>query len=228
MTDNFTVKQFAALFPADDELPRMLRRKAVSRSGEYRQFVDILYDDIDVCLREFQKSPELRQKDSEDRLTEELNVQLRRLGYDATHDTSAGGHVDITVKLGTLSWIGEAKKDQKFIEGFRQLTTRYRPASGNPDHNAFGLILYLVKDGARVKDKLKAWRMKMQKEGLEQYKDWDCPRNSFAFYSAHIADWSGMPVFIRHMMVGMHHDPQDASARATKARAAAKAKPMRQ
>ena len=226
MIDTLTLAQFSAFFPENHEVPRMLKRHAIARNGVYDDFVTILYEDLDVCIQEFQKSPELRQNDSEDRLTEELNAQLRRLGYDATHDTSAGGHVDVTVKLGTLTWVAEAKKDQKFIEGFLQLSTRYRPASGDPSHNAAGLIFYLVKNGKDVAGKLASWLVEMQDQKLPDFTHRNCQRNPFAFFTAHKAEWSGLPVHIRHVMVGMHHEPKDASGRAKVARALkAKAKP---
>lgn len=218
MMESLTLAQFSSFFSENHEVRRMLKRHAISQKGDYSDFISTLYEDLDICVQEFQKSPELRQNDSEDRLTEEVNVQLRRLGYDATHDTSAGGHVDITVKLGTLTWVAEAKKDQKFIEGFLQLSTRYRPASGDPNHNAAGLIFYLVNNSKNVAEKLASWLKEMQAQNLPDFQSHACNRNPFAFFTSHKAEWSGLPIHIRHLMVGMHHDPQDASGRAKKAR----------
>lgn len=223
MMEDMTMAQIMSLLPVGSELTRMLRRNKILATSNYDAFIELLYEDIDICTQQMQKNPQLRKNDTEDRLTEDINSQLERMGYEATHDTSAGGHVDITVKLGTLTWVGEAKKDQKFIEGFKQLTTRYRPASGNPKHSSVGLIFYLVKTG-NVVQQLGAWRQKMADEFLPGYKTRDCPRNPFAFYSEHIGDWSGLPVQIRHMMVCLYHDPKDASGRNRKGKTKAPAK----
>jgi len=133
-----------------------IRRQMIGEGGTYQEFIEQLYADIDDSIYELQASRELRQNDSEDRITLDILVGLKRHGYNATHDSKTGGHVDLSVRMGPHSWIGEAKKDGNFHEGFLQLTSRYVQASGNYAHDHGGLLFYMVKTSDAL-GKLISW-----------------------------------------------------------------------
>lgn len=63
-----------------------LRRVKISEEGTYEEFVDQLYDDIDQLIYRMQAGPEVRQSDSEDRLSSEVLGGLSIMGYDAVAD----------------------------------------------------------------------------------------------------------------------------------------------
>lgn len=195
-----------------------LRRAKISEEGTYEEFVGQLYDDIDQLIYRMQGGPELRQKDSEDRLSAEVLGGLSIFGYDAVADGKTGGHVDLSVKMGEFSWIGEAKKDGNFHEGFLQLTTRYVPASGNFAHNQGGLIFYLVAT-PNARGKITTWRDDLTSKGHGCV---DCTRNPLAFYSDHRLESSGTDFKVRTMGVALYHKPKDKSARTSAANKAAK------
>lgn len=195
-----------------------LRRVKISEEGSYEEFVDQLYDDIDQLIYRMQAGPEVRQSDSEDRLSSEVLGGLSIMGYDAVADGKTGGHVDLSVKMGQFSWVGEAKKDGNFHEGFLQLTTRYVPASGNFSHNQGGLIFYLV-ETPDARGKLDTWRDKLVSQGHGCV---DCTRNRLAFYSDHHYAGSGTSFKVRTMGVSLYHKPQDKSARISAAKRASK------
>ena len=194
------------------------RRAKISEEGSYEEFVDQLYDDIDQLIYRMQGGPEIRQADSEDRLSSEVLGGLSILGYDAVADGKTGGHVDLSVKMGEFSWIGEAKKDGNFHEGFLQLTTRYVPASGNFAHNQGGLIFYLIAT-PDARSKLSTWRDDLTSKGNACA---DCKRNQLAFYSDHKFESSGTNFKVRTMGVALYHKPKDKSARTSAAKKAAK------
>jgi hypothetical protein len=156
--------------------------------------------------------------DSEDRLSSEVLGGLSILGYDAVADGKTGGHVDLSVKMGEYSWIGEAKKDGNFHEGFLQLTTRYVPVSGNFAHNQGGLIFYLIAT-PDARSKLGTWRDNLTSKGHACV---DCKRNQLAFYSDHKLESSGTNFKVRTMGVALYHKPKDKSARTSAAKKAAK------
>ena len=81
-----------------------LRRAKISDEGTYEEFVRQLYDDIDQLIYRMQSGPELRQNDSEDRLSAEVLGGLSIFGYEAFADGKTGGHVDLSVKMGKFSW----------------------------------------------------------------------------------------------------------------------------
>ncbi len=195
-----------------------LLRAKISEEGTYEEFVGQLYDDIDQLIYRMQSGPELRQTDSEDRLSADVLGGLNIFGYDAVADGKTGGHVDLSVKMGEFSWIGEAKKDGNFYEGFLQLTTRYVPASGNFAHNQSGLIFYLVAT-PDARGKLTTWRDNLTSKGHACV---DCARNPLAFYSDHTVESSGTVFKVRTMGVALYHKPKDKSARNSAAKKAAK------
>jgi hypothetical protein len=195
-----------------------LRRAKISEEGSYEEFVDQLYDDIDQLIYSMQAGREVRQKDSEDRLSAEVLFGLRLHGYEAIADSKTGGHVDLSVKMGEFSWIGEAKKDGNFHEGFLQLTTRYVPASGNFAHNQGGLIFYLIAT-PDARAKLDTWRDDLTSKS---HTCLDCKRNQLAFYSDHKLESSGTNFKVRTMGVALYHKPKDKSARTSAANKTAK------
>lgn len=217
--------KFANLLGGNGVAARYQQREAMSRSKNYVGFVQLLYADLDDIINTFQANPQKRNQDGEDRITEELVSNLGTAGYDASHDTASGGHVDLTVKLGRHSWIGEAKKDAKFDEGFKQLSDRYRPASGNFHHNHGGMLLYYCK-GADVTTQLDRWRKKLPtvtyKNGIKfkKLETIDCPTSEFSFFSRHMHNVTGKYFIVRHMAVGLQFEPSDASGRNVRAKAA--------
>jgi hypothetical protein len=195
-----------------------LLREWIADEGAYQDFVSQLYEDIDDSIYALQASRELRQADGEDRITQDILFGLSQKGYQATHDSKTGGHVDLSIRLGTHSWIGEAKKDGNFQEGFLQLTTRYVQASGNFSHDHGGLLLYLVKVPDALKT-LNSWRNKLAKDGANCS---NCMTNRLAFFSTHKLEGPGTEFTIRSMAVSLFHKPLDKSARNTVVKQAAR------
>lgn len=213
------VDQFAALLGGDRNLEAAFARARIAKEGIYDEFVERLYDDLDEVIYSLQRNPELLQGDVEDRITLDLLRPLRHLGYSAEHDSKTGGHVDLTVGYGTFTWIGEAKKDGNFAEGFLQLMTRYRPGSGNFAHNAGGLLFYLIKSND-AKGELEKWMEELKGEALSCAQ---CKKNVLAFFSEHKLAGSGTTFRVRTMAVSLYHQPMDKSGRTTRARRTAKA-----
>lgn len=214
-----SVDEFSKL-TTDKFLRAAIKRSKINVGGTYGEFIEQLYSDIDDLIYDMQGGRELRQKDGEDRLSADIVCGLRRHGYTAEGDAKHGGHIDVSVELGGFTWIGEAKKDGNFREGFLQLMTRYVPASGNYSHDQGGLIFYFVETD-NAKGKLDQWRTELTEDGNACT---DCNKNVLAFYSDHTLQGSGTNFKVRTIGVAMFHDPQDRSGRITSAKKAAKKK----
>lgn len=213
-----TIEQFER-YAGKKKVEAAIRREWICEKGTYHEFVEQLYDDIDESIYALQSTRELRQKDGEDRISLDILVGLNRQGYSATHDGKTGGHVDLSVRLGEHSWIGEAKKDGNFYEGFLQLTTRYVQASGNFAHDQGGLLFYMV-ESTDALGKLDGWRTKLTTDG---HACEPCAKNKLAFYSEHKLEGSGTDFKVRTMAVSLYHRPLDKSARTSAAKRLAKA-----
>lgn len=226
--------QFASHLGGYGVAARFQQREAVAESNDYHQFIDLLYQDLDDIFNKMQSSPKRRAQRDEDGITDEIVIVLSSIGYDADHDKDLGGHVDVTVELGAHSWIGEAKKDSKFNEGFLQLTTRYRHPSGNFEHSHGGMLLYFADQTANIQTLTKRWRAKFEdkeframfceEENIDKVVIENCQkRPQTAFYTKHIHNVTGNEFVVRHMSMALMFHPQDISGRQTAARKAAKA-----
>lgn len=215
-----TLEQFQR-FAGKHIVQAALRREWIREEGTYQDFVSQLYADLDESIYLLQATRELRQKDTEDRISQDILIGLSQKGYQATHDTKTGGHVDLSIRLGDHSWIGEAKKDGNFHEGLLQLATRYVQASGNFAHDQGGLLFYMVQT-ADALGKLNGWRTKLNTDGHACF---DCTNNKLVFYSTHKLEGSGTDFTVRTMAVSLYHQPKDKSARISLAKKTAKTKP---
>ncbi|MBD2464476.1 HEAT repeat domain-containing protein [Oscillatoria sp. FACHB-1407] len=185
--------------------------------SEEGSFIKKIYQDIDRAIYQIQDNRELRQKDSEDRLTIDIVGQLLSLNYEAAHDTKIGGHVDLVVKKDDFKWLGEAKiyRDNTCLwEGFQQLVTRYSTGDSNQNHG--GLIIYIFQENA--KSIMDNWQIYLMSKELPDYVCKPCEMRDLAFTSSHRHESSGKPFYVRHMPVILHFAPKDKSGRRRKNR----------
>ncbi len=184
----------------------------------YTEFLDALYSDLNLALGELEKSP--GDDEAEDATTHRLLLVLRGMGYSATHDAHAGGHVDITVEMKrkNFSWIGEAKRFTSvadLTEGYLQLATRYRPQLMDGKLHG-GLIGYLRRPDAA--SHMKNWREHFASINVAAGAvTRDCDRRGpLAFHSSHPHQDFGIPLEVWHTCVVLHFHPRDKSGRTAK------------
>lgn len=206
--DDFTIAQLRAMAPVIPGVGTFFDRLL---ANNYKDFVDVLYKDIDAVIEGFQENPELLKEDGEDRLTSEIKRGLKLLGYAATHDEKIGGHSDLVVrgkKAGFL-WIGEAKIHGSYdylYQGFQQLTTRY--STGDSNQDCGGMLIYIKNNDA--KGVVVNWRAHLKAKALDDYSESDCQdRPNFVFYSTHKHERSGAPFRVKHIGIILGFDPKD-------------------
>lgn len=207
MNDLDKLSAFLALTKAEPATALYVER---ALANTYDRFIKILYQDVDRIISLFQTRKQTYHDASEDTISMTLADQLLTLGYNATHDTKNGGHMDLHIKSKRQDflWIGEAKRDYGpawIAEGMMQLTRRYSDGAKGRTHG--GLLLYIQNKNAK---KIFAdWRKAPADECI--YDDLvtsDCPINpDLAFMSVHTHDTSGLDYTIRHMGVALFHEP---------------------
>ncbi len=176
---------------------------------DYDDFVGVLYKDIDTIVAEMEENPEHYMKDSEDRLTIQIKISLRLMGYEANHDAKIGGHTDLSVKKPSQNWlwIGEAKLyggPKYLMTGFKQLTTRYSP--GNYNNNQGGMLIYIQKKDAKML--MDKWGKMLVSEG-DISESFACGVNPLSFYSKHKHQRTGLDFTVRHIPFVLYFDPRD-------------------
>lgn len=174
----------------------------------YDDFIEVLYKDIDLSIKNLEESAELYQKCEEDLLSHVIATYLRGKGYSATHDEKHRGHCDILVRKGNYKWIGEAKIHGAYdtlFKGFQQLNTRY--STGDINQTAGGMIIYIR--GKNAKRVMETWETHLKGKNLPDLITDTPPRESLAFFSTHTHEGSGLSFKVRHMPVLLYFNPED-------------------
>lgn len=209
-----------------------LRRKVLTPDPQnYAEFLDLLYDDIDLGIKElakyrdvFHKGLKNNSEEAEDLINVIICMFLQGRGWQASHDTSINGHADIVVTLPyeDYHWLGEGKiygGSSYSTKGFKQLAHRY--ATGLDGQNAGGLLIYVNSTKYPQLKILNNWKNTLltmpQIETLDDNtlplstasSTSPCIKNSLAFYSHHKHALSGLDYDIRHMTIDFRHDTKD-------------------
>jgi hypothetical protein len=202
--ENISLRDLKMMGRVDPTINRFLDRILVER---YDEFIEALYQDFDCIITLIQENAELRQEDSEDRLTIDIKNQLNCMGYSASHETKHGGHTDLLIRKCNYIWIGEAKIHSGYDylwKGFLQLSTRY--STGDIDQMNGGMIIYIFNKNTR--SVMEKWQNHL-KENHPSCDIKACEKRPLAFFSTHIHEKSGNPFLIRHMPVMLYFDPKD-------------------
>lgn len=122
-------------------------------ASTYEEFIDVLYTDLDRIVSFLESMPHIftRDRNGEDRISISIVINLKCMGYNASHGTLYGGNTDLLVRKNNYSWVGEAKIHSSYeyiYEGFLQLTTRYSSGTENGDQG--GLLIYIYNKDANT------------------------------------------------------------------------------
>ena len=166
-----------------------------------------LEEAIDWIVLEFGRTPKERQNRSEDGLSIDLVTSLRAMGFQASHDTTVGGHCDVVVEgVGDFLWLGEAKKHSSYdwlMAGFEQLDKRYATANKGQDHG--GIIVYC--DGQRIDRVMDSWASKLS-EVRPDVKVEARDDNPLYRWSVHQHRRTGLPYYVRHTPISLYWNPE--------------------
>lgn len=142
----------------------------------------------------------------EDGITAVLTIALEAIGLIAL-SARINGNCDVTVSYNNeYLWIAEAKIFTGVAHvwgGYLQLTSRY--ASGMPDHNRGGMLLYCLKGSADVL--LEEWRASL----AAQVADSNARESPFplSFLSSAGTASTGLFMQLTHFAFPLHHDPME-------------------
>lgn len=161
---------------------------------------------IDHILQEFARTPKERQGRSEDALSIDLITSLKHLGFQASHDTTTGGHCDIVIDgRFNFLWLGEAKKHSSYewlLKGFNQLDSRYATAVKHQDRG--GVLIYHY--GPRIDRIMNEWEkyLKINRPDviIEKRNSGDLVMNT-----RHTHERTGREYHIRHVIVSLYWNP---------------------
>jgi hypothetical protein len=166
---------------------------------------------IDSCAESIARFPKEHGPMTEDQLTVTMLMQLQRLGLDASHDATSGGHCDIVVEEpGGFLWLGEVKKvdgvnNSWVADGYDQLTIRY--ATGIPDQNRGSLIVFC--NCERIDRVLESWRdFLVGRYGSTGVTITEYNQSAIWFRSEHPGIKTGLSYQVRHKPISVYFPPQ--------------------
>jgi hypothetical protein len=207
---SFTAQQILDLEVENPQLPPTFRLLFCQSHDE---FINILYSTIDVIIKELESDKNRIQGYSEDALNADICRQLRRSGFDASHDENSGGHSDILIKKRTFSHIAEGKKvdsvnNSYLKKGYDQLIDRY--VLGTAGANSASLLIYCF--GPKAKHVLDQWKTHLNNINLTEQNYANpissCPHDpTYAFSAGHHHYSSGDKITIRHKVCALHWKP---------------------
>jgi len=203
--DGITLKELLEIF--GDSPSDLIKLKYV-KADTHRARVDAVDAAIDWAVSELTKTARHNLQASEDSLTLQIVINLKAMGFQASHDTDVGGHCDIVIEgRDNFLWLAEAKIHGNYpwlLKGFRQLTSRY--STGLAGQNDGGLIIYSRR--ARIDRMMQAWskHLRDKERGISLA---PCPRAPLAFVSMQTHVRTGDQFKIRHVPVSLYFDPKD-------------------
>jgi hypothetical protein len=183
-------------------------------------FYNLINEEIINGIIELEKHKDMLCNQSEDLISFNLVMYLKgrfeHTLFKVTHDSHAGGHVDIHIELKRYLWLGEAKLSDGTaysLKGFHQLINRY--ASGSPTCSEGGLFIYIVNKSSKKKATavLNEWRERIQSESTEieglTFLDAHEDRAGLSLTTTHTHSTSGLPYKVHHHVIQLQHFPQD-------------------
>jgi hypothetical protein len=203
--DRFSLKDLRMIFGGS---PSGIIRINYMFSASHAERVDVVNAAIDWIVLECVKTARDRVDRSEDALTNDIIGLLVALGFDASHDADCNGHCDIVIKgVDGFLWLAEAKIHSNYnwlLKGLKQLCTRY--STGMPGQNDGALILYCK--GPRIDRIMAKWHAHLA-EADEEAVIAICDKNPLILNSRHIHQRTGLEFRVRHVPIGLYHNPQD-------------------
>ena len=166
---------------------------------------------IDSCAESIARFPKEHGPMTEDQLTVTMLMQLQRLGLDAAHDSTSGGHCDIVIEEpGGFLWLGEVKKvdavNNSWVgDGYDQLTLRY--STGLPYQNHGALIVFC--NCERIDRVLESWSEFLIARYVEtgvSIVEYD--KEAIWFRSEHPGIKTGLAYKVRHKPISIYFPPQ--------------------
>lgn len=205
MAETYTLRELELLARGNVPLEISFGIALASSADDMLALVDKALDHI---VQVFARTPKERRDRSEDGLSIDVVTSLQELGFQASHDTTTGGHCDIVIDgIYGFLWLGEAKIHKSYdwlLQGFNQLDSRYATASKNQDHG--GMVIYCL--GERVDQVMDRWREHLAKERPDvtvgERKD-----GELEFRSSHRHKRTGRDYHVRHIPISLYWKPLD-------------------
>ncbi|WP_353213022.1 hypothetical protein [Rhodovarius sp.] len=204
MDKSYSIAELRLLFPDAAGQIRLDMTLATS----HKERLAAVERAIDHVVQDLSRTRQLRQHKNEDLLTADIILCLGKMGFQATHDTAYGGHVDVVIEgRDDFLWLGEAKVHGDYnwlMKGFQQLATRY--STGLQGQDAGGMLIYCYNQRADLL--MKEWKERLSEARPDVAFD-ASDKSPIEFHSYHAHVNTGISFKVRHLSVSLYFKPQD-------------------
>ena len=127
---------FALMAQASQQMQKRMYQDLVATDGTYEDFVELIYNEIDEITNDMLTAVEYYWGMNEVQISHNIWLGLKRSWPTAQKDSDNNGNADISITLGSFTWIAEAKiwggpnknGNTYLYGGYTQLTERYSKA----------------------------------------------------------------------------------------------------
>lgn len=212
---------FALMAQASQQMQKRMYQDLVATDGTYEDFVELIYNEIDEITNDMLTAVEYYWGMTEVQISHNIWLGLKRSWPTAQKDSDNNGNADISITLGSFTWIAEAKiwggpnkyGNTYLYGGYTQLTERY--SKGQIGATA-GAMLIFIKPNNKNHTEPKVmgnWGKYLStKLGTELISLTPCKMKSSCTYSVQPHSGTEYNYTVRHIPITFLHLPRDGDA----------------
>lgn len=193
----------------------------VATEGTYDDFIHLIYSDIDAIVTDMLTAVDDYRAMAEVQISHSIWLGLKRTWPTAQKDSDNNGNADISITLGSFTWIAEAKiwggpnknNNTYLYGGYTQLTERY--SKGQIGATAGAMLIYIKPNNQKQTEPkvMVNWQNYLAKKinnPLALFTQ--CKMKSSCTYSVQPHSGTEYNYSVRHIPITFLHLPRDGDA----------------
>lgn len=193
----------------------------VATEGTYDDFIDLIYSDIDAITTDMLTAVDDYRVMAEVQISHSIWIALKRTWPTAQKDSDNNGNADLSITLGSFTWIAEAKiwggtnnnNNTYLYGGYTQLTERY--SKGQIGATAGAMLIYIKPNNSKQTEPkvMEKWQNYLTKKvNNPSISFTPCKVKSSCIYSVQPHSGTEYNYTVRHIPITFLHLPRDGDA----------------
>ena len=209
-------------------MPRAIEkayRDLLATEGEYEDFVEEIYKDIDEITTDILTAVEYYRDLGEVQISHNIWMNLKRKWPTVQKDSDNNGNADISITLGSFVWIAEAKiwggpnkyGNSYLYGGYTQLTERY--SKGQVGATAGAMLIFIKPNNTKQTEPkvMASWQSYLQEKLGDTLTSVNpCTLKKSCIKSIQPHTGTEYSYQVRHIPITLLHIPRDKSAKDAK------------
>ncbi|MFV5593635.1 hypothetical protein [Acinetobacter junii] len=212
---------FALMAQAAQQMQKRMYQDLVATDGTYEDFVELIYSEIDEITNDMLTAVEYYWGMTEVQISHNIWLGLKRFWPTAQKDSDNNGNADISITLGSFTWIAEAKiwggpnkyGNSYLYGGYTQLTERY--SKGQIGATAGAMLIFIKPNNKNHTEPkvMENWTSYLSdKLGDQLVSLTPCKMKSSCTFSVQPHSGTEYKYSVRHIPITFLHLPRDGDA----------------